>query len=175
MRSIDFRPAILLAVSIALSACPSDEGDDSAESTAASTMAASTGDPTNTSPTGSDESGDTMADESTGDLVLADIEVTVTYEGMATGTLSVVALTEFPPMGPPVAVASEMMPTFPYAATLNDLEVGEYIIFAVLDVGNDNPTIPGPEDPVADGTMPVMVTVDGPGPFMAEVTLNDPM
>jgi hypothetical protein len=184
MRSFELRSALLLMVTLGLSACPSDDtGDEGAGTVAATTTASADTEPGST--TTPDEGGTTEASEdsttasmvdstSGGGLVLADIEVTVIYEGELTGTLNVVAVTELPPMGPPVAVASEMAPVFPYAATLDDLEVGEYIIFATLDVGGDNPTIPGPEDPQSDVTMPVVVTVDGPGPFQAEVTLIDP-
>lgn len=182
MRSFELRCALLLMVSLGLSACPSDDAGDEAAGTAGTTESAETDPGTTTAPgesTASEaESGTTgsMADSTTGgELVLADVEVTVVYEGTATGTLNVVAITEFPPMGPPVAVASDMAPVFPYVATLGDLEAGEYIIFATLDVGGNNPTIPGPEDPQSDVMMPVTVVVDGPGPFMAEVTLVDPM
>lgn len=184
MRSFELRPALLLTLSLGLFACPADDtGDEGADTAAATTTESAETDPGTTTTPGE---GTTEAAEGTttepadgtttgGELILADIEVTVIYEGAATGTLNVVAITEFPPMGPPVAVASDDMPTFPYVATLNDLEAGEYIIFATLDVGGNNPTIPGPEDPQSDVTMPVVVTVDGPGPFMAEVTLVDPM
>ena len=161
-----------------------DTGDEAADSGAATTTESVTTaetEPGTTTMPGEDvttgegtTAAETTAAETTGGLVLADIEVTVIYEGELTGTLNVVAVPEFPPMGPPVAVASDMAPAFPYMATLDDLEVGEYIIFATLDVGGDNPTIPGPEDPQSDVTMPVVVTVDGPGPFQAEVTLRDP-
>jgi hypothetical protein len=182
MRSLELRSAFLLAVTLGLSACPSDDTGDEGAGTVATTEPAETDPGTTTTPGESsttvaaeDSSTGSMADSTTGGLVLADIEVTVVYEGTATGTLNVVAITEFPPMGPPVAVASDMAPVFPYVATLGDLEAGEYIIFATLDVGGDNPTIPGPEDPQSDVSMPVTVVVDGPGPFMAEVTLVDPM
>ena len=54
--------------------------------------------------------------------------------------------------------------------------LGLIIVSATLDVGNNNPTIPGAEDPQSDVIMmPVTVVVDGAGPFKAEVTLVDPM
>lgn len=185
MRAFELRSALLLMVTLGLSACPGDDtGDEGADTapTSTTTDAPTTDEPGTTMPgegstTEAAEGSTTasMADSTSGgELVLADIEVTVIYEGALTGTLNVVAITEFPPMGPPVAVASDMAPVFPYAATLADLEAGEYIIFATLDVNGDNPTIPGPEDPQVDVTMPVVVTVDGPGPFQAEVTLVDP-
>ena len=180
MRSFELRAALLLMVTLGLSACPSDDTGDEGAETAAITTTETPGTDTgpSTSPGEAVSSGEEttagMADSTTGELVLGDIEVTVVYEGTQTGTLNVVAITEFPPMGPPQAVASEMDPTFPWTGTLNDLEAGEYIIFATLDVGGNNPTIPGAEDPQSDVTMPTTVVVDGPGPFQAEVTLVDP-
>lgn len=182
MHSYALRPALLLVMTLGLPACPSDDtGDEGADTIVATTQSAET-DPGTTTPgegntTQAAEGTTQAADDTTtgGELVLADIEVTVSYAGPETGTLNVVAITEFPPMGPPVAIASDMAPVFPWTGTLNDLEAGEYIIFATLDVGGNNPTIPGPEDPQSDTAMPVTVVVDGPGPFQADVTLVDPM
>lgn len=182
MRLLDLRTITLLTLTLGLTACPGDDGDDSGEESGASTtMSATTsnteeGEGTNTvemTSTTMGEEGTTAAEDSTGELILADIEVMVTYEGMETGLLNVVALTSWPPAGPPVAAASEMDPAFPWSGTLNDLEAGEWYVAAVLDVGADNPTVPGPEDLVAVTEMPVVV--DGPGPFMVELTLMDPM
>lgn len=170
------RSAFLCATFLGLSACPGDDsGDDSNDSandgSTTAMMSASTGDDPSTGAPGDSTTG---PDDTTGELVLADVEVTVTYDGTETmGNLNVVALTEFPPMGPPLATASQMDPTFPFTGTLMALEPGEYIIFAVFDVGEENPTIPGPEDPTGMAAMPI--TIDGPGPFSVDVTLVDPM
>ncbi|MEM7156777.1 MAG: hypothetical protein AAF799_28265 [Myxococcota bacterium] len=111
-------------------------------------------------------------DESTSDDATAGaIDVTVNYDGAGEGTLTVVVNTSFPPMGPPVAFVTDMEPTFPWEGSIPDVPVGDYFVFAVLDIGNDNPTIPGPEDAQSDAAE---VAVDGAGPFPAEVTLVDP-
>lgn len=181
MRTINLCPALLLMVT-GLPACPGDDTGDEGTNSAATTSTST--DPT-TGDTTAAEAGDTTtaegstadtADSTSSEPVFGDIEVTVIYEGAQTGTLSAVALTEFPPMGPPSAITTNMMPMFPWVGTLSGLEAGEYIIFATLDVGNNNPTIPGAEDPQSDVIMmPVTVVVDGAGPFKAEVTLVDPM
>lgn len=133
-------------------------------------MNTSTGDDPSTGTPGDSTTG---PDDTTGELVLADIEVTINYEGDAVGPLVVAALTEFPPMGPPVASVREDNPTFPWTGTLSNLEPGEYFVLALIDVGDDSPIGPGPEDPQGMPEMSVMV--DGEGPFTTELTLADPM
>ncbi|MEX1366793.1 MAG: hypothetical protein AB1Z98_26945 [Nannocystaceae bacterium] len=182
MRSFELRPLLLFALGLGLAACPDDDGDDSGETTAAASTTdategtaaepstdADTDAPAETTSGGTEEGTD---GSSSGGLLLADVEVVVTYEGDATGLLNVVAVTSFPPVGPPLAVASEMDPSYPWTGTLMSLEEGEYFIAAVLDVGEPNPTFPGPEDLQVVTMMPVVI--DGPGPFMVELTLTDP-
>lgn len=177
MRLLALRSTCSCALLLSLAACPGDDSGDSGNDSAnnGTTTDASTGDPSTGDDPSTSAAGDTTTgpDDTTGELVLGDIEVTVNYEGVETmGNLNVVAITEFPPMGPPLATASEMDPSFPFTATLVGLEAGEYIIFAVLDVGEPNPTIPGPEDPTGMTAMPVVV--DGAGPITVDVTLMDP-
>lgn len=182
MRSFELRPLLLLALGLGLAGCPDDGDDDGGETTAAASTTEDATDDTGAEPSpdadtdapaettsGGPEDG---SDGSSGGLLLADIEVIVTYEGEATGLLNVVAVTSFPPVGPPLAVASEMDPSYPWTGTLMSLEQGEYFIAAVLDVGEPNPTFPGPEDLQVVTMMPVVI--DGPGPFMVELTLTDP-
>ena len=104
--------------------------------------------------------------------MLADVDVTVNYDGALEGRLIVAALKMYPPEGPPLATIGEDEPTFPWSGTLVALEPGEYIIFAMIDVGNDSPTMPGDEDPIALAEMNVMVVDEGP--YESEVTLTDP-
>lgn len=182
MRSFELHLASLSLVALALAGCPGDDSGttvgDTANDTGMTTAAdtADTDPGTTTAPEGTsttDAPDETTAEgTTTGELVLGDVEVTVIYDGAAMGTLNVVAITSFPPVGPPLAVASEMDPAYPWVGTLMGLEPGEYYIAAVLDVGNDNPTLPGPEDlqAVTDGPL----VIDGPGPFMVELTLMDP-
>jgi hypothetical protein len=105
-------------------------------------------------------------------VMLGDVDVTVNYAGAQTGTLSVAAITSFPPMGPPVAFQSIKMPMFSQKVTLIGLEAPkDYYIVAVLDIGNNNPTNPGPEDLVAI-TMPAVKVVADKATAV-ELTLKD--
>jgi hypothetical protein len=99
------------------------------------------------------------------------IEITVAYAGAQTGTLSVAAVTSFPPTGAPVAYQSNKTPTFPAQIELIGLDPGTYYLAAVLDIGNNNPQAPGAEDLVAV-TMPP-VTVLGNDAPMVSLTLMD--
>lgn len=154
-----------------------DDGDATTASTEASTGStgggANTG--TQTDPTTGEASttgeGSTGG-STTGELKLGDILVTVTYEGMQTGTLSLAAVTSFPPMGPPLAAVTEKMPAFPFSGTLKGLEPRDYYVVAVLDVGDNNPQSPGPEDLLAFTPMPV--TIVGDDMPMVSLTLVDP-
>jgi hypothetical protein len=60
---------------------------------------------------------------------------------------------------------------FPAKGTLAGLEPGSYTIFAVLDIGGNNPSMPGPEDLFATTAMPVEVK-GGDAPT-ADVTIMD--
>ena len=105
-------------------------------------------------------------------VMLGDVDVTVNYAGAQTGTLSVAAITSFPPMGPPVAFQSVKMPMFSQKVTLIGLEAPkDYYIVAVLDIGNNNPQSPGPEDLVAI-TMPAVKVVANKATAV-ELTLKD--
>ncbi|MFS8065040.1 MAG: hypothetical protein ACMG6S_01585 [Byssovorax sp.] len=105
-------------------------------------------------------------------VMLGDVDVTVNYAGAQTGTLSVAAITSFPPMGPPVAFQSIKMPMFSQKVTLIGLEAPkDYYIVAVLDIGNNNPTNPGPEDLVAI-TMPAVKVVADKA-IAVDLTLKD--
>lgn len=81
----------------------------------------------------------------------ADVTGTVTYEGSVDGSL-LVGLWPWDdanpsePMGPPTDFAMESMPAFPQSYDLSRVRPGSYFIGAVIDVGRDSPTLPGPED-----------------------------
>ena len=79
------------------------------------------------------------------------VQGTVDYAGSQMGTLIVGLYDTCPPMGPPaqLKVQSIDMPVFPQAFSLENIKAGSYYIAAVLDIGNDNPTQPGPEDLLA--------------------------
>jgi hypothetical protein len=104
-------------------------------------------------------------------VVLGDIDVTVQYAGAQTGTLSIAAFKQFPPAGPPLAFSQDKMPKFPAMATLKGLEPGDYYVVAILDIGNNNPQMPGPED-LQTVTMPA-VTVKGNDMPAVTLTLMD--
>lgn len=107
------------------------------------------------------------------EVQLGDIDVTVQYAGMQTGTLSIAAFTSFPPMGPPLAAQSYDMPVFPQTGKLIGLETGKpYYVVAILDVGSNNPQSPGPEDLVSFTMMPVDIVANSAVPV--ELTLTDP-
>ncbi|MEM7155478.1 MAG: hypothetical protein AAF799_21690 [Myxococcota bacterium] len=179
-----FNSALLFAAALGLAGCPGDDSGDTSTTDAATTEATTasndeTGDDATTDAATTEEAttDEATSDESgtageSGDAELGRIEVTVNYEGAGTGTLNVVLLTSFPPAGPPVAINAEMDATFPWTGTLSEIDPGDYFVFATLDIGNDNPTIPGDED--AQAMEAAMVTVVGGEMVTADLTLVDP-
>lgn len=117
-----------------------------------------------TSSTGSPDSGaDATADTSLPDTSVADastdtskpetsvpgITVTVTYTGTKVGGLTIAAFTgsTLPPIPPPAALAVVPSPvTFPVSRKLT-VAPGSYIITGYIDVGGNNTSGPGAEDP----------------------------
>ena len=160
--------------------CGSGESTTATTSSSSSSSAATTGpggDAASTTGSGGAGSGGSSSSGGAGGsggaaVVLGDVEVTVNYAGVQTGTLSVAAITMFPPMGPPVAFQTIKVPTFPAKLTLIGLEAPkDYYLVAVLDIGNNNPTNPGPEDLVAI-TMPA-VKVNAGAANKLDLTLKD--
>jgi hypothetical protein len=85
-----------------------------------------------------------------------DVEGRVVYdEPSASGTLYVASFSQFPPMGPPSGLYQNATPAFPQDFSIIDLDAGSYTLFAFLDIGDNSPQMPGPEDPQGM----VMVTV----------------
>jgi hypothetical protein len=106
------------------------------------------------------------------EVQLGDVNVTVTYAGTQMGTLSIAAVTSFPPNGPPVAAQSFDMPVYPQSGKLIGIEVGKPVyVLAVLDIGNNNPQSPGPEDLVAITMPPVDLVANGE--VQVDLTLMD--
>ena len=106
------------------------------------------------------------------EVQLGDVAVTVNYAGAQTGTLNIAALTSFPPSGPPVAFQTFPTPVFPQMGKLTGIEVGKPVyVLAVLDIGNDNPQSPGPEDLVAITMPPVDLVANGE--VQVDLTLMD--
>lgn len=127
--------ASLLALSAVSAGCgddTSETGTSSAATTSASTGAGSTG------------------SEGGGEATTGDFNVTVNYGGthMVTekDTLTVFASETYPPMGAPMYIVSQPMPTFPFTGTLKGLKPGSYYVVAMLDIDPPNPAIPGKED-----------------------------
>ncbi len=151
--------------------CGGGESTTSTTSTTSSTSDASSSGAT-TGAGGSSSSSSGAGGGGGAAVMLADVQVKVNYAGTQTGTLSIAAITSFPPMGPPVAFQSFKMPVFPQKGTLIGLEAPkDYYFVAVLDIGNNNPQSPGPEDLVAITMPAVKVTADKP--VMVELTLMD--
>lgn len=81
----------------------------------------------------------------------ASITGEVTYAGSADGSL-LVGIFDWDdahpsmPMGPPLEFEPFDTPAFPQPYELRSIRPGAYFVGAVLDVGRDSPTIPGPED-----------------------------
>lgn len=89
-------------------------------------------------------------DSDTGSM-RATISGQVLYAGDADGSLLVGVFPwdeENPsmPMGPPSDFVPADEPSFPFDYELSGLRPGSYFVGAVLDVGRDDPTIPGEED-----------------------------
>lgn len=94
--------------------------------------------------------GDAGRDGSSGST-RATVSGRVTYEGTEDGSI-LVGIFDWDeaspsmPMGPPLEFVPANDPTFPFEYELRGLRPGGYFVGAVLDVGRDNPTIPGEED-----------------------------
>lgn len=158
----------LYVLTLALAGCSGSDGttatDTDATGTDATIAGGSTTEPAGTTsgvmPTTGEGTSSGEPDTSTGELKLGDIIVEVTYTGAQVGTLSLAAVTSFPPEGPPQASLTEKMPVFPFTGTLKGLEPKDYFIAAVLDIGDNNPQMPGPEDLVAFTAMPITIVGD---------------
>lgn len=135
------RKGLFIAASLlALSAVSAGCGDDTTETgtTSPTTTSASTG------------AGGTGGEGGSGEATPGDFSVTVNYGGthMVTekDSLTVFASETYPPMGAPMYVVSQPMPTFPFTGTLKGLKPGSYYVVAMLDIDPPNPEIPGKED-----------------------------
>jgi hypothetical protein len=73
-------------------------------------------------------------------------------------------------MGPPAGLTSFASPTFPQTYAMTQVDPGDYTVFAFLDEGNNNPQMPGPEDPTGLAMAKAHVTDTAPG--TADVALG---
>jgi hypothetical protein len=163
-----FLAASLLMLSGGLAAC-SDDPETSSSTASTSTSSAGTG---GTGGAGGEGGGGGAGG---GMVMLGDIEVTVNYMGMVMVTdmdsLNVAAFEEGKPMGIPPAFFTQKNPMFPVKGTLKGLEPAMYNIIAVLDIGSNNPSVPGAEDLVGMSSMPVEV-MGGDAPTV-DITIMD--
>ncbi|MCB9601242.1 MAG: hypothetical protein H6721_15590 [Sandaracinus sp.] len=97
---------------------------------------------------------------------------TVTYDGTGTGLLTVGVFDSTPPRGAPIRFFVVNEPTFPLEYTITGVLPGTYYLGAIFDVGGNNPTIPGSEDPVF--FPPEAHVVSAGSTFDIDVTLTDP-
>ncbi len=166
--------SLFVAGALALGGC-GDSGSGSGGSGGSGGQTTTTSDTTNSG--GQGGTGGATASGGTGgaggqEVLLGDVAVTVNYAGAQTGTLSIAAITMFPPSGPPVAYQSYETPVYPQSGKLIGIEVDKPVyVLAVLDIGNNNPQSPGPEDLVAI-TMPPVDLVAG-GEVQVDLTLMD--
>jgi len=96
-----------------------------------------------------------------GPAALGNLNGTITYAGgVAPGDvlhIAVFATAEYDPAdGPPVAFAEVLNPSFPYDYSMTSLPSGTYWVGSYLDVGGDDPSSAGEEDP-EDQAGPVLL------------------
>lgn len=146
----------LLVLALALSGCGDD---DSPSTTDAGTTPVDSGG-------GGTDSGATMSTRGA-------VSGTVTYEGSGgAGRLTIGVWPSTPPAGPPTEFFAADDPTFPLEYELSGLSAGTYYLGVVYDIGSNNPTIPGAEDPSLFPTDPI--EVEGGDTHTRDVTLVDP-
>lgn len=131
--AIRYAGILTVAALIALTACSSDGGSDGA---AGSGAAAGSG--------GSQLGGPNITGK-------------VSYAGTQKGKLVVAAFKTWPSNNAPETFTTITSPTYPQAYELEDLDPGEYYVFAFVDVDPPSPTLPGSEDVRSVPTTPVQV------------------
>ncbi|MBX3246000.1 MAG: hypothetical protein KF901_02320 [Myxococcales bacterium] len=98
---------------------------------------------------------------------------TVSYARADTsGRLTVGVWTTPSPVGPPYEFFAQTNPTFPLDYEITGLPPGTYYLGIVYDIGANNPTIPGPEDPVE--FPPAPITIEGGDEIVWDFELVDP-
>ena len=101
------------------------------------------------------------------------ISGTISYNGVNQGTLGIAAFASLPPMSAPDGMALVTNPVFPQAYEIENLPSGSYYIYAYMDVGGNNLTMPGAEDPVSAFTAAIEVA-GGETTAGVDLTLVDP-
>jgi len=116
---------------------------------------------------------DAGLDTSKPDVNVPGVTVHVTYTGTKTGNLTVAFFTGTtpPPVPPPAALTQVVGPVFPATKKVSTLAPGSYLVTAYIDVGGNNVSGPGPEDPKQVG-FPT-VTFAG-ADVSVDIVLTDP-
>ena len=93
----------------------------------------------------------------------------VNYGGDATGTLVVALFTQWPPAGPPSAFKLLDAPNYPELIDFSDVEPGDYVAIAFIDVDNSGPMAPTEADVQVQvdvsfpSSEPIIIQLDGDG------------
>ncbi|MCC6215239.1 MAG: hypothetical protein IT376_10240 [Polyangiaceae bacterium] len=164
-------PALIVPLALAIAGC--GESDDSGSSGSATGGAAGSGSGGAAGSASGGASGASGGGGAAGSGAVPGgaVHGTVAYAGAETGALVVGVYTACPPAGPPVNLNMKRYdtPAFPQAYELTNVDPGSYYIVAVLDVGSNNPTMPGPEDLQACSGQ---VTVSASAGATADITLT---
>lgn len=144
---------LALALALALTALACGESDDPG------TPAGSTGGTAGAGSGGSGAGGAAGA----GSVPGGAIRGSVSYSGAETGALVVGVYTACPPAGPPVNLNMKRFdtPAFPQSYELTSVDPGSYYVVGVLDVGSNDPTMPGPEDKQACSDRVTVTAAEG--------------
>jgi hypothetical protein len=105
------------------------------------------------------------------DVELFDVRVSFDYVGTQVGSFGIGAFQNDPPDGAPLAYKRLPDATFPGTAELRMLEPGSFYVFAVLDIGPTDLTIPGDEDLIVASPLLTLVDQD----LDVELVLTDEM
>ena len=114
--------------------------------------------------------GDDGDDGGGGDPTAASIVGEVTYDGSSTGSLMIALYPGMIPGGPPAFMKALGTASFPHSYELTDVPAGTWYVFAVFDVGADNPTVPGPEDFMVAATETVTID-DTTGELVRDIAI----
>ena len=102
------------------------------------------------------------------------VRFSVAYTGAEMGTLALALYVACPPDGPPIGFRDQRIenPAFPLEFDFDGVSPGSYFAAATLDIGDDNPALPGPEDILA--CSPSLTVTAEEGAF-APIDLDNPL
>lgn len=115
---------------------------------------------------------DAGLDTSKPDVSQPGVTVNVTYAGTKKGNLTIALFTGTtpPPVPPPAALATVVGPVFPVSRKIT-IAPGSYLVTSYIDVGGNNVSGPGPEDPRTGA--PKVVTFAG-ADVSVDIVVLDP-